>query len=236
MERPFRIARKLPVHLCLSIFAATSVGCGQIEIPITFALVGDNDISLTVPAFPPPNSFGSSLSGGADATVIVDLNPFELITPHGLMAAITVDRVLMAADPIDIFSVDTGVVCVYDDVASPGGGFALLRPLRREADFHITLNTLISITDPVLLDLFPDPLPFEAAIDETLPLTLADLFGLLAGGGAGIELSQTLEATLPPDVPLLGGGQITANVTLATVDEFPSNANLSFCEAFLAGL
>jgi hypothetical protein len=220
----------------MSLFAATSIGCGEIELPITFALVGDNDISLTVPAFPPPNEFGSSLSGGAEATVIIDLNPFELITPNGLMAAITVDRVLMAADPINIYSVNTGVVCVYDDAQTPGGGFALLRPLRQEADFHITLNTLISITDPVLLALFPEPLPFEAAIDETLPLTLADLFGLLAGGGAGLELSQTLQTTLPPDIPLLGGGEITANVTLATVDEFPTNANLTFCEDFLAGL
>jgi hypothetical protein len=218
--RPFHAVRKLPVHLLLALFAATSIGCGQIELPVTFALVGDNAISLEIPAFPPPNVFGSRLVGGAEATVIIDLNPFELITPHGLMAAIQVDRVLMAAEPIDIFTLSTGIVCVYDDVASPGGGFALLRPLRKQADFHLTLNTLISPTDPLLLSLFPDPLPFEAAIDETIPLTLADLFGLLLGRGAGR--------------PLLGGSIVTADVTLATVNAVPSDPLLTHCEDFLA--
>jgi hypothetical protein len=225
-----------PTQLLVALFAATSIGCGEIELPITFALVGDNTISLEIPAFPPPNNvFGSSLVGGAEATVVVDLNPFELLTPNGIVAAISVDRVLMGADAIDLLGLSTGTVCIYDDPGAPGGGFALLRPLRKQADFHLTLNTLISPTSPLLLGLFPEPLPFAAAIDETIPLTLADLVGLLVGGGGGLELSQELQATLPDDIPLLAGSIITADVTLATVDAFPVDPLLDECEDFLAG-
>src|SRR5690606_30348480 len=155
------------------------IGCGQIEIPVHFSLVGDNTISLEVPAFPPPdNVFGSILVGGAEATVIVDLNPFELFSPQGLVAAIVVDRVSIAGTSIDIFGLQPGTVCIYDDVDDPGGGFAFMRPLKEAADFTLTLNTLIAVTDPFIRSLFPDPLPFSAAIDETVPLTLADLLGL----------------------------------------------------------
>lgn len=225
-----------PTQLLVALFAATSIGCGEIELPVTFALVGENTMSLQVAAFPPPNNvFQSDLVGGAEATVRIDLNPFELFTPNGIMAAISVDRVRMAAEAINLFGFSTGTVCIYDDPASPGGGFALMRPLRQQADFHLTLNTLISPTSPVLIGLYPDPLPFAAAIDETIPLTLADMIGLLVGGGAGLELSQQLQATVPDDVPLLAGSVITTDVTLATVDAFPVDPLLDECEDFLAG-
>lgn len=229
--------RARPQLLLAALVAATSIGCGQIEIPVHFSLVGDNTISLEVPAFPPPdNVFGSILVGGAEATVIVDLNPFELFSPQGLVAAIVVDRVSIAGTSIDIFGLQTGTICIYDDVDDPGGGFAFMRPLKEEADFTLTLNTLIAVTDPFIRSLFPDPLPFSAAIDETVPLTLADLLGLFVGGGAGLELSQELQSTLPADIPILGGSIVTANLTLATTETFPEDPMLDECEAFLAGL
>jgi hypothetical protein len=225
--------------LLCALFAATGIGCGEIELPINLALVGDNTFSLEIVGFPPPNNvFTSTLVGGAEATVVVDLNPFELFTPQGLAAAILVDRVLIAGTDIDIFGLHTGTVCVFDDVDNPGGGFAFLRPIHGNADFTLTLNTLISPTDPFILGLFPEPLEFSAAIDETVPLTLADLLGLLLGGGGsggGLELSQELTATIPPSVPLLANSIITADVTLATTETFPVDPLLDDCEAFLAG-
>jgi hypothetical protein len=225
-----------PIHLLAVLVAATSIGCGEIELPITLALTGDNTISLEIPLFPPPNNvFTSTILGGAEATVIVDLNPFELFSPEGLVANILVDRVLIAGTNIDIFTLHTGTICVYDDPDNPGGGMAFLRPLHHEGDFHLTLNTLISPTDEVILGLFPDPLPFSAAIDETVPLTLADLFGLLLGSGGGLELHQELEATLPEDIPILGNSIVRADITLATADAFPADPLLDECEDFLAG-
>jgi hypothetical protein len=223
----------------LSALFTLNVGCGQIDLPVIFALQGeDNTITIEVPSFPPQfRFFSTSLVGGADATVSIDLNPFQLFTPNGLAALISIDRVHIAGTDIDILGVHTGTLCVYDDVDNPGGGIAYIRPLHQEADFMLSFNTLIS--GPDLVTLFgPEPLPFAAEIDTTVPVTLSQLIGLLIGGGTGggLELSQTLETTLPDDIPFLGGGNVTAELTLATVEEFPTDPLLSECQDFLDGL
>ena len=62
-----------PSVLLLSALFTLNVGCGQIDLPVVFALQGDNTISLEIPAFPPGNNtFSSSLVGGAEATVTLD--------------------------------------------------------------------------------------------------------------------------------------------------------------------
>jgi hypothetical protein len=226
------------VRPSLSLLAALftlNLGCGQIEMPVTFALQGDNTITIEAPSPPfPPNrrTFTTTLVGGAEATIIIDLNPFELFTPNGLAALITVDRVHIAGTDINILGLHTGTVCVYDDVENPGGGIAYIRPLRQEADFNLALNTVIST-----VDLFTEGLPFAAVIDTTVPVTLSQLIGLLAGSNdGGLALSQEIETTLPADVPFLGGGTVTANLTLGTVDALPTDPLLDECEDFLAGL
>lgn len=227
-----------PLVLLVSALFTMNVGCGQIQLPVTFALKGENTISLEIPFFPPGrNVFTSELVGGADATVSVDLNPFHLFTPNGLAAMITIDQVRIAGTAIDLLGLNTGTICIYDDVENPGGGIAYLRPLRREGDFNLAFNTLIAVTDPFILGLFPDPLPFAAEVSATVPITLSDLFGLLAGSSTGgIELSQELTSTLPEEVPILGGSLVTADLTLATVEDFPVDPLLDDCEAFLSGL
>lgn len=59
---------------------------------------------------------------------------------------------------------------------------------------------------------------------------------MLAGGGAGFELSQQIQATLPPEIPILGGSIVTADVTFASADALPASPLLDHCEDFLAGL
>ena len=215
-----------------------NAGCGQIHIPISFALSGDNSITIEDPFFPPgKNVFTTILVGGADSTITIDLNPVQLFKPQGLAALISLDKVRIAGTDINLFGLHTGTLCIYDDVDNPGGGIAYLRPLHSEADFDIAFNTLISLTNPQVLALFPDPLPFQAEINTTTTVTLADLFGLLAGNtGSGLELSQQIETTLPDDIPFFGGSTVTANLTLATADAIPSDPMLDECEAFLAGL
>ncbi len=226
-----------PTRLLLALATATSFGCGPLELPLTLALVGDNSITLAVPAFPPPdNVFGSTLVGGVDATAIVRFKLRDLLSPRGVAVAIVVDRVRLAAEPIDLLGLDTGVVCVFDDGVDAGGGFLFFRPLRKQADVTLTLDTRIAPTAPLLQAIFPDPLPFEAAIDQTIRITLSEVLGLLAGGGAGFELSQRIRATLPPEIPILGGSIVTADVTFASADAIPSSPLLDHCEDFLAGL
>jgi hypothetical protein len=225
----------------LLLLALPAFGCGRIEIPVTFGLVGDNTITMEVPFFPPgQNVFGTTLVGGADATVDIDLSLTNLLnlllSPDGLAAAVTIDRINIAGGNIDLFGLHTGTICTYADPDVASGGLAFLRTVQNEADFHITMNTLIAVTDPFLLDLFPDPLPFPAQIDqEHVPVTLVDMLNLLAGKGADIEVHQVIEAQLPEDLAILGGSIITADVTLKTVEDFPVDPSLDFCEAFLAG-
>jgi hypothetical protein len=222
----------------LVLLAFSGPACGQIELPVDFALKGENTISLEVPFFPPgSNVFETFLIGGAEATVIIDLNPFELFDPQGLVALLTIDRVRIAGSPIDLFGLNTGTICVYDDPENPGGGIAYLRPLHQEADFDLNFRTLISVTDPFLGGLLPGALPFDAMVSTTVPVALTDLLGLLFGSSTGgIEISQQLTSTLPEDLAVLGGSIVTADLTLATVDEQPTSPLLDECEDFLAGL
>jgi hypothetical protein len=227
-----------PLGLLAAALFTVNAGCGQIDLPISFALVGDNSITLEVPFFPPgQNVFETALVGGADATVSLDLNPFVLLTPNGLAAFISLDLVRIAGTEINLFGLRTGTICVYDDLENPGGGLAYLRPIHQEADFDIAFNTLISLTSAQLQALFPEPLPFQAAISTTTTVTLSDLFGLLTGGsGSGLELSQEIQTTLPDDIPFFAGSLVTADLTLATADAIPSDPLIDDCEEFLAGL
>jgi hypothetical protein len=230
MHRPAR-----PSAWLLAASFTMNVGCGQIDLPVIFALQGEeNTITIEVPTFPPQfRFFSTDLVGGANATVTIDLNPFELFTPNGLAALISIDQIHMAGTDIDILGVHTGTLCIFDDIENPGGGIAYIRPLHQEADFNLSFNTLIS--GPDLVTLFgPDPLPFQAEIATTVPVTLTQLIGLLVGGGAGgLELSQSIETTLPDDIPFLGGGTLTADLTLATVETFPTDEKLDECADFL---
>jgi hypothetical protein len=222
----------------LSLLFLTSVGCGQIEFPATLALVGENTITMEIPFFPPgQNVFGTNVVGGAESRIQVDLtNPLQMFQPEGLAATVLVDRVLIAGGDIDIFGLHTGTVCTYDDPNNPGSGLAFLRPIQQEGEFHITMNTLISVTGPQLSGFLPEPLPFAAQIDDTTRVTLVDMLNLALGKPADIEISQVIVSVLPDDIPLLAGSIITADVTLKTVDQFPVDPLIDDCEAFLAGL
>jgi len=221
----------------LSLLTLSGLGCGQLEFPVTLALVGDNVITLEVFYFPPgQNTFSTTLVGGAEARILVDLtNPLELLQPEGIAANVIIDRVLIAGPNINLFTLRTGTICTYEDPSLESGGIAFLRPIQNEGEFHLTMNTLIGVTDPRLLTLFPDPLPFAAQIDDTTRVTLVDMINIAAGRGADIEVSQVIVAVLPEDIPILGNSTITADVTLKSVEEFPVDPLLDECEAFLAG-
>jgi hypothetical protein len=227
--------RVLRLNLALALLAFSGFGCGKITLPVDFVLVGDsNTISLTVP-FLGNRTFSSSLVGGAESTVQVDLDLFSLLSPTGIAATIQIDSVQIAGTAINLLGLNTGTICIYQDPANPSGGMALFRVLKNQADFTLTLNTLISVTDPQILALFPDPLPFSADIDQTIPVTLSDLLGLLGGTGSGLTISQSLESTLP-DIPILGGSIVDASLTLQTADALPSDPLIDECNTFVAGL
>ena len=227
----------LPSFQWLSLALLVGTACGPVEFPSTLALIGDNTITLEIPAFPPGrNVFTTTIVGGTEARILMDLtNPLELLQPQGIAASVITDRVLIAGNDINLFGIHTGTICAYNDPDQESGGMAFLRPIREEGEFHLTLNTLMAATDPFIQQVFPEPLAFQATIDDTTRVTLLDLVNLALGREADIVVSQRIESVLPDDIPILGGTLVTVDVTLKTVQDFPVDPLLDECDAFLAG-
>ena len=233
-----RLFKALQIALLTGV-AGVSIGCGQIEVPLNLAIDPSSTIALDMPLFPAPFDHAeTTLVGGVETTAVVDLDPWNLISPDGIAAAIRIDDLLIAGEPILIAggAFNTGTICTLLDPNSPSAGIALIQPFRHQMDVQMTLNTVVSVTDPVLHSLLPGGLPFPANIDATIPITLSDLFdlflGLLFGGNGGLtglELTQELSSTIPDSVPLLAGSQITAKLTLVSVDAIPADPLLADC-------
>jgi len=232
-----RFARFVQLGVLATLLGGGSVGCGNIDIPLDLALVGEDNIIVITPPSGPVLS--TDLVGGVETTISVNLGLFSLLNPNGIMAGISVDDLLFAGRNIPIIPgvLRTGVLCIEDDLANPGGGAAHMRILQGQADFQFALNTTIRGTDANFLA-FLDALgvnpyfPFQAVVEANdVPLTFADMLGLLLGGGgsAGLEISQEIHTELPADIPLLGGAQVDGNLTLATVEAIPADPRLANC-------
>lgn len=235
-----RLRRQLLVLLLVG-GVLPSIACGTVVIPTTLALESPSEITIAIPIFPPPyDQETTSLVGGVETTITTELGLLELLgitIGIALPADISVDDILIAGTEIVIGGLlPTGTLCVALDPDLPGGGSALINPLLGVAEFNIALNTLIHITDPGLGGVLGGALPFGAAINAVTPLSLGDLLDLMAGGTGGLSLTQEIDTTLPPDTPVIGPSQVTATLTLATTETFPSDPLLDECEAYLAGL
>ncbi len=230
---PFPRARAAALLLpCLWLLTA----CGRIEVPVFLNLdpAAANTLEL---GLPDGSAVSSDLSGGVATTLILDTH--RLLTWKGVFATIRVDDVRIAGSSLLFFgAIPSGTLCLAPDPALASGGFAFLRPLRGEGSFQLTLETLAYLTDPVLAAAFP-PLPFSAAIDDEVPLTISDLLAIVAGDlgvDGGLTIQQTLVSTLPPDTPLVGGSDVTVTATLTSASAEATGPLLDECDAFLAAL
>jgi len=224
--------RLVPLLLASSL----TMACGDIELPLNLEVSEDSVIELNFPSFPPPNDVAqTTLVGGVETTVAVDISLLDLILNKGFLATIVVDDVDIAGESIVIGNIlPTGTICVSDRPSNPGGGMALLQPIQERAQVALDLFTDIRPTDPGIVQLLGgEPFPFDVSIEKEIPLSFADLIGLLGGGGGGaFTLSETLSTTLPPDVPIVGGAPVVADVTLSSVDEIADDPLLLDCAAF----
>ena len=228
----------------LAAVASTGLGCGNIDLPMVLALAQDGSNTITMDlaiAGAPPDGTPDAtidLEGGAATTMSLDLG--DLFKPGGILAMITVDDVQFAGPSVlfpiipGVLEIPTGTLCVRD--LPGGGGTALLRPLRSQVAFDLTLATGI-----FALGLYPavspDPFPFDAVISDTFPLSFSDLIALAFGGDSDFAVTQNISTTLEGltgTLALINGSQVDASLTLETADALPTGVLLDECNA--AGL
>ena len=118
-----RFGRLVQLGLLATLLGSGSIGCGSIDIPVDLALVGDNTISIEAEGSPP---LATTLVGGVETTISANLGLFSLLNPNGIMAGITVDDLLFAGENIPILGglLNTGTLCIEQNLDNPGGGSA----------------------------------------------------------------------------------------------------------------
>jgi hypothetical protein len=217
-----------------------SVGCGEIELPVSLALEQPSELTLELPIFPPPfDEETTSLVGGVETTITTEIGLFELLGAligKAIPADIAIDDVLIAGTEILIGGgLPTGAICVFQDPDLASGGSASFNILLGVAAFEMTLNTRLGLTDPLLGSLLGEPAPFQQIVSAMVPVSIGDLLALISGGGSGLALTQDIDAEFGP-VPILGTVHVTGTLTLASTDTPPSDPLLDECAAFIASL
>ncbi len=223
--------------------AASSIACGEIQIPDDArALQGDdNTIEMTIlPDSPSPQAFLLTLEGGVETTMVVTLDLFDLLFQHGVFTQIVIDNLLFAGTPFTLLGIPTDEVCVVVDDSAPGGGMAFIDIFNGLISFDMSLGTSVLIGSPILAGAIPDGFPFAIDVASTAELSLLDMLGLIFGNTeGGLSLNQQIEDEIIAEIDLGGPAPlmipigISANLTLGTANEFPTGTLLDDCYAFL---
>jgi hypothetical protein len=234
--RSFQMLRQTLLLGMLTVFAASQVACGQIEVPMTLALdSSQSSISLSLqPAGLPLGT--TELEGGVSTLMTMDIGLIEILFHLPFSGIIEVTDLLFGGTSINILGTPTGTLCTIVDESAPGGGTVLVDIFDGMIDFDMVLGTAILPTNPAILALIPDGFAFEFAFSDSAELSLVDLLGLAFGNAdGGLALTQTFSDVI--EVIVLGNPLqigIDGQVTLATANEFPSGLLLDECDAFLS--
>lgn len=219
----------------LALGVAPSIGCGQIELPVTLALEQPSDLTIEVAITDPPIEATTNLVGGVETTIVTNIGLKELLGAligKAIPADIAIDDILIAGSEFDIGGLLTDTICLFQDPAVPSEGAASFNLLLGVAGFDMTLNTKLGITDPFLDALLGGAQPFQQVISATVPVSLSDMLALISGGGAGLSISQDIDAQF--DTGILGPIHVTGTLTLASTDTFPTGALIDDCVAYIA--
>jgi hypothetical protein len=114
--------KKAVLGLLVTAFAASSWGCGVIEMETTMGLVTDgetpSEISVNVVGF----GGTTSLEGYLVMGMAIDLDVIALIFGDDILALLTVDDLLFAGTSMIFAGMDTGAICTIVNDELPGGG------------------------------------------------------------------------------------------------------------------
>jgi len=226
----------------LALFAWGAVGCGVIEAPMTLALEEGSsmDISLN-PSSPSPILLGTvELEGGVETLMTAEFNLIAILFQLPVMGVIEVTNLLFAGTPFSILGIDTEEVCTIPDPNGSSGGTVLIDIFDQQINnasiqFVMDLATVIKVGSPVLSGVIPDGFPLVLSVDSEADLTLAEMLGLIAGDASGgMTVTQVLDETFFVTVgPLMLELGVVGELTLSTVNEFPTGPLLDDCIALL---
>lgn len=219
--------------MVLTAFASSLLACGDVELPMTLALTGDdNFMELTIaPGTPFEDTARIDLYGGLETTMTAGLGIMQLIYKWPIDAVVELDDLLFAGTPFLLRGNNTGSVCAIPDWDGPNGGTAVIDQIFNRAHFVMDVSTKIVVENALLTQLMPDGVPLSLAVDETSRLTFFDLVALILGNTEGI-ISITQEIDQQVSVILFGSEvpiDVVGELNLTTVTDFPDHPLIDDC-------
>jgi hypothetical protein len=226
----------------LTAFAAGQVACGVIEAPMTLALEEGSSMQISLnPTSPNPLVLGTvDLEGGVETLMTAEFSLFAILFHQPVFGVIEVNDLLFAGTPFSLLGIPTGEVCTVQDPNVSSGGTVLIDIFDHQINnasiqFVVDLAAVIRLGNPTLANLIPDGFPLVLSVDADADLTLAEMLALISGDAeGGLAITQELDEVLIADLlgtPLEIGVQ--GELTLATVNEFPTGPLLDDCIALL---
>jgi hypothetical protein len=228
--------KKAAQGLLLAIFASSTIACGAIEVPMTLAFDDevDNGISVEIPAI--ATTLETALTGYLSTTMVVNIDVWAWIKQQGVLTTIEITDLLFAGEEFLILGQPSEEVCVVLNEADPGGGTAFIDIFAGKIAFMMTLSTNMLIGNEALSGAIPDGFPFATEMAADTDFNLVSMVLMLLGvEGQGMTLGQHIEDDVL--IPILGmelPAHITADMTLTTVNQPPTNELIEGCLAFLA--
>lgn len=225
------------------VFAASSIGCGVIETPITLALEEGSSMDIL---FNPDSGFPINwgtveLEGGVTTLMTAEIDFVDVLLRKPVVGMIEVQDLLFGGTEFRIFGTPTGEVCTTQDPNGGSGGTVLIDIFDRQVNnaslqFQVDLATVIEVTNPGIATQVPGGLPLTLQVDSEADLTLGEMLALISGDSDGrIRLTQVLDERVA--LVLAGGFPINLGIvgelTLSSVNEFPTGPLLDTCIAAL---
>jgi len=208
---------------------------------MTLALEEGSGMSIYLNPTTTPVLLGDvQLEGGVDTLMTTQIDLMDLLWHRPIMGTIEVTNLLFAGTPFSILGIPTNEVCTVPDPNTPSGGSVLIDLFDHKINnaslqFVMDMATAIKVGNPVLAGAIPDGFPLVLSVDSEADLSLAEMLSLFAGDTeGGFSITQDLDEVFTVTVvgiPLEMG--VLGQLTLTTVNEFPTGALLDDCIALL---
>ena len=180
------------------------------------------------------------LEGGVETLMTAEIGLFDLLFKRPVLGTLEVTNLLFAGTPFSLLGIPTQEVCTIQDPNTASGGSVLIDIFDHKINnaslqFVMDMATAIKIGNPVLSGAIPDGFPLVLSVDSEADLSLAEMISLISGDAeGGLTITQELDEQFVVNVLGLDLSMgVTGELTLTTVNEFPTGLLLDDCIALL---